>query len=207
MQKLELHYSNLLQGKFSLKKLNFLFVFQVNCPGCFLYGIPVVNRLYHHFKDSYSFLGLSTAFEDFGLNTYENTQLLLEKAELIGETKKALSQQGIKEYPQPIDFPVAMDKHAGNESEHQFLAEKLALRYPEYSGLEQHQQQSIIHAMKNHLKDQPLVSLTFSLNQLRGTPSFVVFNNNFEIVEEWFGHKPIQEFHSILEQLKNQFSD
>ena len=79
-QKLHLHYSRELQGKFSLKELNFLFVFQVNCPGCFLYGIPTVNQLYLEFGSQVGFLGLSTAFEDFEFNSRENTVKLLEES-------------------------------------------------------------------------------------------------------------------------------
>ena len=83
MQKLALHYNNLLKGSFELKKLNFLFVFQVNCPGCFLYGIPLVNELYKEFQKDISFLGLSTAFENFDLNTATNTKLLVNNLSLI----------------------------------------------------------------------------------------------------------------------------
>ena len=78
MTTIQLQIDRVLQGLFELKALNLLFVFQVNCPGCFLYGFPLVNSLYWKYHDSgLNVLGLSTAFEDFEFNTAENTELLL----------------------------------------------------------------------------------------------------------------------------------
>ena len=82
-------------------------VFQVNCPGCFMYGIPESIEIYNKYKsDGISVLGMATAFEDFDKNTLENLQLLLETGETIGETKKMLQQDKI---PYKIPYPVAMD--------------------------------------------------------------------------------------------------
>ena len=68
-------------------------VFQVNCPGCFMYGIPESIQIYNKYKsDGVSVLGMATAFEDYDKNTIENLELLLETGETIGETRKMLSQ-------------------------------------------------------------------------------------------------------------------
>jgi hypothetical protein len=41
-------------------------VFQVNCPGCFLYGIPQAISIYEKYKDkNVKVLGVATAFEDY----------------------------------------------------------------------------------------------------------------------------------------------
>src|SRR5438128_10214400 len=70
-------------------------VFQVNCPGCFLYGIPQAIDLYNKYrKGGLIVLGMATAFEDFDKNTMQNLELLLLKGEVIGETLKALGQYG-----------------------------------------------------------------------------------------------------------------
>jgi thiol-disulfide isomerase/thioredoxin len=70
-------------------------VFQVNCPGCFLYGIPEAINIYNKYKDDgVRVLGIATAFEDFDKNTLENLELLAKTGEVIGETKKALTQYG-----------------------------------------------------------------------------------------------------------------
>jgi len=68
-QKLHLHLSKDLQVKFSHKELNFLFVFQVNCPGCFLYVIPPVHHPHPEFASQVGFLGLCSPVEDFDFNS------------------------------------------------------------------------------------------------------------------------------------------
>src|SRR2546422_5164465 len=68
-------------------------VFQVNCPGCFLYGIPEAITIYKKYKnDGVKVLGLATAFEDFDKNTLDNLKLLIYDGEIIGETRNALRQ-------------------------------------------------------------------------------------------------------------------
>ena len=89
-------------------------VFQVNCPGCFLYGIPQAIDIYQKYrKEGVTVLGVATAFEDFDKNTVENLRLLLTEGKVIGETLKALGQYGQlvdgNKLPYKIPFPVAMD--------------------------------------------------------------------------------------------------
>ena len=76
-----------LQGDFQVKDLNLLLAFQVNCPGCFIYALPLAEKLHHQYGDRLNVLGLSTAFEDFDLNTADYTQCLLETGEVVGATK------------------------------------------------------------------------------------------------------------------------
>src|SRR5438445_11458293 len=53
-------------------------VFQVNCPGCFLYGIPQATDIYQKYrKEGVSVLGVATAFENFDKNIVENLKLIL----------------------------------------------------------------------------------------------------------------------------------
>ncbi|MGI0069843.1 MAG: TlpA family protein disulfide reductase, partial [Nitrosopumilaceae archaeon] len=89
-------------------------VFQVNCPGCFMYGIPQAIDVYQKYrKEGVTVLGIATAFEDFDKNTTENLKLLLTEGKTIGETLKALGQHGQlvdgSKIPYKIPFPVAMD--------------------------------------------------------------------------------------------------
>ena len=89
-------------------------VFQVNCPGCFLYGLPQAVNLYEKFKDKeVKVIGVATAFEDYDKNTIENLRLLVSEGKVIGETYKALKQhgkllEGDKLYYK-IPFPIAHD--------------------------------------------------------------------------------------------------
>ena len=86
-------------------------VFQVNCPGCFLYGIPEAIKIYNQFKDDgVRVWGVATAFEDFDKNTLENLKLLLETGEVIGDAKQSLAQYGKlddNKLNYKIPFPVA----------------------------------------------------------------------------------------------------
>jgi hypothetical protein len=66
-------------------------VFHVNCPGCFIHGIPQAIDMYKKYHDSgLRILGLATAFEDFDKNTLENLKLLLATGQVIGEPSKVL---------------------------------------------------------------------------------------------------------------------
>jgi hypothetical protein len=106
MQKIQLFVDRTLQGDFELQDLNLLFVFQVNCPGCFIYGFPLMNKLYWQYRErGLNILGLATAFEDFDYNTAENVKLLLAEQKTVGATYKALGER----YNQPINFPIAVD--------------------------------------------------------------------------------------------------
>ena len=91
-------------------------VFQVNCPGCFLYGIPEAINIYNKYKDQgVRVLGIATAFEDFDKNTVENLEMLAKTGDTVGETKKALSMYGKSsdgKIPYKIPFPLAMGFYA-----------------------------------------------------------------------------------------------
>lgn len=95
----ELKVSEWVQGgPISLKdyqgKVVVVEVFQVNCPGCFIYGIPEAIDTYQKYKNNdVVVLGLATAFEDFDKNTLENLKLLLQESKVIGETLTTLSYQ------------------------------------------------------------------------------------------------------------------
>ncbi|MEL6557872.1 MAG: hypothetical protein AAFQ94_06775 [Bacteroidota bacterium] len=205
MQKLILEHESLLKGSFTPGKLNFLLVFQVNCPGCFIYAIPMVNRLYREFSDQISFLGLSTAFEDFDLNTEENTKRLLFNNEIIGETKKVFEHQGLTEFPYPVEFPVAMDRKAGPQFDYEAGAEFICNSNPNYKVWSQFDQQSLTEKVVSYLKNQQELALTFTLNQLKGTPSMIIFNDQLEIFESWFGHVSYEIVQQELKQMTKLF--
>ncbi|MDD4906730.1 MAG: TlpA family protein disulfide reductase, partial [Methylobacter tundripaludum] len=69
-------------------------VFQVNCPGCFLYALPQAVDLHRKYSEhGLTILGVATAFEDFDKNNLENLIRLIENGEVVGETLRMLSQQ------------------------------------------------------------------------------------------------------------------
>jgi len=91
---IQLKIDRVLQGSFDLKALNLLFVFQVNCPGCFIYGFPRQQAALEG-QSGLNVLGLSTAF-DFEYNTAANTELLLTEMKLVGATRQALGEFYLK---------------------------------------------------------------------------------------------------------------
>ena len=189
MKNLELHFEHELQGRFELNELNLLLTFQVNCPGCFFYALPLFQSLYQQYHEKkVSFLALSTAFEDFELNTKENTESLIKSGTLIGETKKALSQQGIEKLPFAMDFPIAMDKTITEEKDLNAMANNICLLNPNFQSWSVVEQQDLLNRVLEYLKQLKHVAITFTSNQSRGTPTVVLFNKQKEVLHHWFGH-------------------
>lgn len=146
MKKFELHTDRILQGDFTPSEINLIFVFQVNCPGCFIYGFPQMNMLHEKYKENnFKVLGLATAFEDFELNNAKNLEMLLTQKKTVGETKKAIGSI----FPDEIKFPIAVD---------------------------------------SLIQDSYQRSVTFASNSLRGTPSYILYDSEFNIIHHWFGH-------------------
>ena len=188
MLKLQLHYKKFIQRGFELKPLNLLLVFQVNCPGCFFYAFPIFNKLYTNLNHTdISFLGLSTAFEDFDKNTYENTKKLVNKGELIGETKKAMAQHNVESLPYSINFPIAMDETVTSIKNIEHAIEHICNINPNFKIWSEYEQNEMHQKVNFYLNSLDYISLTFTLNQLRGTPSFILFNSSYEILNSWFG--------------------
>ena len=70
-------------------------VFQVNCPGCFLYALPEAAGIHEQYHDKgVTVIGVATAFEDFDKNTLDNLRRLSEMGYVVGETKRALTEAG-----------------------------------------------------------------------------------------------------------------
>lgn len=150
MTKFHLRTEQVLQGDFTLQSLNLILIFQVNCPGCFIYALPLAATLQEKYCDRINILGLSTAFEDFELNTAANTLKLLQSGEMVGVTQLYFLQKQIERYTIPLQFAIAFDRE------------------------------------------------TFHLNFLTGTPSWVLFDQDRNMLSSWFGHKSQEEVESML---------
>lgn len=189
MKKLHLNYDELIQGDFKLNKLNVLLVFQVNCPGCFHYALPLFNRLYKDFinYENVSFLGLSTAFENYDKNNLTNTKALIHHGELIGEAKSFMTQQGFDKLPYTIKFPVAMDTFDQELNNIDTDIAFICNQHSDYDSLSEIEKKQFTEKVKNYLNNLQKYSRTFTLNQFQGTPSFVLFNDQYEILNQYFG--------------------
>lgn len=201
MKELHLHIDQMVSGKFSPKKLNLLLLFQVNCPGCFLYALPTFNQLYAEHGDEIGFIALSTAFEDFGLNTHKNTELLVSEGKLVGETQKAYKQQGYPELPFRLHFPVGIDKKMAPDQKAE-LTESICSLNPGFPTWSEHDRNLIRARVAGYLDDQTEVSLTFTANQFRGTPTMALFTDHHVLLASWFGHTPIKDIVHKIEAHK-----
>lgn len=205
MPKLQLKFSEVIQGEFSPKPLNLLLTFQVNCPGCFIYALPLVQNFYEKYSpNELNVFALSTAFEDFDLNTLENTKLLIETGEIIGETKKALGSYGLEKYPHPLEFPVLMDGFINRQD---FLSpervEEMCRNVPDFEAMSEPEQDSIKDQIHNYFNRYEKIPYTFAVNGFAGTPTWIIFDENFEILAHWFGHKSAEETEWIIISAKD----
>ncbi len=180
---IQIQLDRILQGSFELQALNLIFVFQVNCPGCFLYGFPLVNKLHERYRSAgLNVLGISTAFEDFELNTAANTELLLTQKQTVGATRRSIGAI----YDLAIDFPIAVDRlTTGTElatPEHiEFLCGMM-------SGKDLADREALRQKVKDYLQKDAQTSATFTLNNLPGTPTFLLIDRHQQLLERWFGH-------------------
>lgn len=190
MSKFHLNTQELIQGEFKLNKVNLAFVFQVNCPGCFIYGIPLMNNLYKSFNNTVGFIGVATAFEDFEYNNEASLKLLLDDGTLVGATKNYYSTNyGLSNYSEKINFPVAFDSIISSE---EFLnsnkVELICNAIPNFPKFSEVEKQILIRDVKSYYTQIPVIAETFTLNQLQGTPSFIIFDDNYNILGQHFGH-------------------
>ncbi len=199
---LDVKISEVLQGDFAFEALNLLLVFQVNCPGCFTYALPLANQITQQYGDKVlKVLGLSTAFEDFDLNTLDNTRKLIKRGSLVGETKKTLSRGGYDKLPYDILFPVAFDSLSANENlNQQKEIEKVCAAIPDFGELSDGKKEMVRRQVREYLAHKQFVAHTFDANNLRGTPSWVLFDKDLNILWEDFGHVSKEALVKILER-------
>ena len=175
-------------------------VFQVNCPGCFMYGIPQAIEIYQKYrKEGVTVLGLATAFEDFDKNTIENLELLLTKGEVIGETLKMLGQYDQlvdgKKLPYKIPFPVAMDllKKENGSITNERINEIIEANVPGFNAYNEQQKAEIKERVKQYLKSKVYSAQTFDQYALRGTPSTILIDKKGILRDVGFGQNDLLE--------------
>lgn len=183
-------------------------VFQVNCPGCFLYGIPEAINIYNKYhSEGVTVLGVATAFEDFDKNTKENLDLLLKTGEVIGDTKEGLSQYGKlvdSKLPYKIPFPVGMDsliKETGDISELR-IKSFINKQIPDFDSQSEDYKNQIIHRVKEYLKSKEYSAETFEEYSLNGTPSTIVVDRKGILRDVSFGQNGALE--PLIQSLLNE---
>jgi len=183
-------------------------VFQVNCPGCFMYGIPESIEIYNKYKsEGVSVLGMATAFEDFDKNTLENLQLLLETGETVGETKKMLNQYGEShgdKISYKIPYPVAMDsliKQSGEASKEK-MDSVIKNQIPNFDEQSEDYKKQIYDRVKDYFMSKEFSAETFEMYALPGTPSSILVDRNGILRDITFGQNGSLE--SKIQALLNE---
>jgi len=157
-------------------------VFQVNCPGCFLYALPQAVELHQKYSErGLTVLGVATAFEDFDKNNLENLTRLARHGEVVGETLRVLSQQGklsSGRLPYHIPFPLAMDRlvrHHGEVTDGA-VANFIQKHIPDFGRQPHTRQQQIRQQVLNYLQSLDCHAETFERFDLKGTPSHILID-------------------------------
>jgi hypothetical protein len=175
-------------------------VFQVNCPGCFIYGIPEAIDIYKKYKDKgLTVLGMATAFEDYDKNTLENLQKLVTTGEVIGETYRALVQYGqLKDgnkLPYKIPFPVGFDllnKENGQMTDSKVM-DFIEANIPDFRSYSEKDRQVLIERVKQYLRTKQYSAKTFEDYALRGTPSSILVDRKGILRSTFFGSNDFLE--------------
>ena len=183
-------------------------VFQVNCPGCFMYGIPESIEIYNKYRsEGVSVLGMATAFEDFDKNTLENLQLLLETGEAVGETKKMLSQYGESQGGKisfKIPYPVAMDslvKQSGEVTKEK-MDSLIKNQIPNFDTQPENYKNQIYDRVRNYFMSKEFSAETFEMYSLQGTPSSILVDRKGILRDISFGQNGLLE--SKIQNLLNE---
>ena len=184
-------------------------VFQVNCPGCFMYGIPEAIELHNKYGESgVTVLGMATAFEDYDLNTIDNLKKLVTTGEVVGETYKVLAQYGQlkngKTLPYKIPFPVGMDmlKSESADLTESKVMDFIEANIPDFRSYSEKDKQVLVGRVKDYLKNKKYSAKTFEEYSMRGTPTSLVIDKKGNLRQNLFGATGQLEF--IVQQLLNE---
>jgi len=171
-------------------------VFQVNCPGCFLYALPQAVDLHCKYSEQgLTVLGVATAFEDFDKNNLENLTRLAEHGEVVGETLRVLSQQGklsAGHLPYRIPFALAMDRltHRRSEVSENLITHFIQNHIPDFEQQPKAQQQDIRQQALSYLQSLDCHAETFECFELKGTPSHILVDKRGMLRDCTFGIYP-----------------
>ena len=183
-------------------------VFQVNCPGCFMYGIPEAIEIFNKYKSKgVSVLGMATAFEDFDKNTLKNLELLVETGKVIGETEKMLGQHGQLDGDKityKIPYPIAMDsliKQSDDVTKEQ-MDSLIKKQIPDFDTQSEDYKNEIYDRVKNYFLSKEYSAETFEMYALPGTPSSILIDRKGVLRDVSFGQNGSLE--SKIQNLLNE---
>jgi thiol-disulfide isomerase/thioredoxin len=209
-----IHFSEWVQGLSTnidknIGKVILVEVFQVNCPGCFMYALPSAIEIYKKYsRDDVTVLGLATAFEDYDKNTLDNLRLLLTSGEVIGDTLNALRQYGQlienNKLPYKIPFPVGMDilKKIERNFSDNYVIDFMEANIENYKSYPDSDKKILFERVKHYLRNKEYSAMTFETYRLQGTPSVIVVDRKGILRNVSFGANNF--LHNLIDQLVNE---
>jgi hypothetical protein len=184
-----------------LNKIVVVEVFQVNCPGCFIYGLPEAIEIHNRYSaQGVAVLGLATAFEDYDKNTTENLKLLISKRETIGETLHALGSQGqlveCNKLAYSIPFPVANDLLIKEKLplEDERVMKFIRANVEDFDMYHPKDKDQITKRVREYLESRPYTAATFEEYGLKGTPSTIYIDKKGNLRETNFGSQGMMKY-------------
>lgn len=168
-------------------------VFQVNCPGCFLYGLPEAIEVSAKYRaEPFTALGLATAFEDFDKNNLENLKKLVETGEVVGETLNTLKKRDWldgNKLRYKIPFPVAMDNLVSHDAEHvdQKVIKIIEHEIPKFERFSYGEQMRIRSRIRDYVLQQEYTAETFENYVMNGTPTSLLIDKKGNLRHQLFG--------------------
>lgn len=194
---LNLQLGEVVQGSVTISKRNLMLVFQVNCPGCLSKALPQLIKISDVNQDVNCF-AMSTAFENFNLNNIKTTTALVETGELTLHAKRYFSQLGQQKLPYKISVPIIMDWFMPSNTP-SFLAESV-INALDQERLSETVKQNIKKHLGQRLIPMSQMGRTFLNNDLQGTPTWIYFDQDLNVIESWFGHKELEWVQALLDR-------
>ena len=194
----ELHVSQWVQGEpLSLHELRgkvvLVEVFQVNCPGCFLFGLPEAVRLHDMYAHKgLVVIGLATAFDDYENNTLDNLRALVDSGAVIGAAKEALEVRDelvSGKFRWQLPFSVGMDVVVPDDApvDDAKVHEYANRLYPDFQLRRQEEQGYLLKMTERYLQMKTMKAETFELYNLKGTPSTILVDREGLLRDISFG--------------------
>lgn len=169
-------------------------VFQVNCPGCFMYAMPEAIDVYNRYgSEGVRVLGVATAFEDFDKNTLANLEMLAETGEVVGDTLESLGRYGRlrdgNRLPYKIPFPLGMDElvPVGGDVGMDSIRAVIDPQVPDFDSRPAEYREAVVERVRAHLLSKRYSARTFEMYALRGTPSTIVVDRRGVLRSVTFG--------------------
>ena len=81
---------------------------------------------------------------------------------------------------------------------------EICQKNPNYHIWPEFEQEEYKRKIKEYYLDKEFIAYTFTENQLKGTPSFILFNESYEIIDQWFGHKKLEDIEQLLDEWINK---